>query len=97
MSPNVVIVTPLSISSKASSISRDGTTQTGHPGPAMISTSSGSKLLIPFSMIVCSWDPHTCIILTGVANSLIFVNSFCDISFIFILRTEDLILYYKYI
>ena len=88
MSPKVVIVTPLSISSNASSISREGTTQTGHPGPAMISTSSGSRLLIPFSMMVCSCEPHTCIILTGVANSLILSNNFFDISFIFILTPK---------
>ena len=88
MSPKVVIVTPLSISSRASSISRDGTTHTGHPGPAMISTSSGSRLLIPFSIIVCSCEPHTCIILTGVAKSLILSINFFDISFILIITPK---------
>ena len=82
MSPKVVIVTPFSTNSKHSSISRDGTTHTGHPGPATISTSSGRRLLIPFSIIVCSCEPHTCIILTGVAKLLILSNSSFDIFFI---------------
>ena len=83
ISPKVVTVTPLSTNSKHSSISREGTTHTGQPGPAIISTSGGSKDLIPFSIIACSCEPQTCIIFTGVAISFILSNNSFVIFFIY--------------
>ena len=65
MSPNVVMVTPFRARYRHSSTSIEGTQQTGHPGPATISTSFGINDLIPCCIMVCSWEPHTCIILTG--------------------------------
>ena len=87
MSPKVVTVTPFSINCKHSSISLEGTTHTGHPGPATISTSGGSKDLIPCSIMVCSWEPQTCIILTGVAKSFILLIKVSAISFILAIIT----------
>ena len=61
MSPNVVTTAPSLARYIASSISLAVVTQTGHPGPEIISIFFGSSDLIPNFVIVSSCVPQTCI------------------------------------
>ena len=66
MSPKEQKMTPggAAIASARSIVSR-GVTHTGHPGPWIISTPSGSSWSMPLRMMVCVWPPQTSIIAQG--------------------------------
>ena len=49
----------------ALSIISSGVTQTGQPGPWIISISRGSIWSMPFRMIECVWPPQTSMMFQG--------------------------------
>ena len=66
MSPKEQKITPgCSAMASALSMISSGVTQTGQPGPWIISTPSGSSWSMPCRMIECVWPPQTSIIAHG--------------------------------